>query len=82
MSQGKGPKAFVDLHSLSEDDRIEMIVATVDAGNVCGIFVDDAEAADRYVRKMGDRVKVIDRIAGMMAKAPGVIFLRVGPRGH
>lgn len=77
-----GPKAFVDLASLPEDERIEHIVSTANCGHVVGVFVDDYDAADRYIRKFRDRVKILDRQAGAMPTAPKVVFLRVGPKGH
>jgi hypothetical protein len=70
-------KAFADLADLPEDERIAIIVRTASAGNVVGVVVDDDQAADRYIRKLNARVRVIDRQAGPVK---GTVLIRVGPK--
>jgi hypothetical protein len=71
-------KAFADLADLPEDDRIQIIAESVEAGQVVGFFVDDDAKADRYIRKLGTRVRVIERKANVLVK--GTVFVKVGPR--
>jgi hypothetical protein len=71
-------KAFADLADLPEDDRIRIIAEAVEAGQVVGFFVDDDPKADRYIRKLGARVRVIERKANVLVK--GTVFVKVGPR--
>jgi hypothetical protein len=71
-------KAFADLAGLPEDDRIRIIAEAVEAGQVVGFFVDDDAKADRYIRKLGTRVRVIERKANVLVK--GTVFVKVGPR--
>lgn len=78
----KRPEAFVDLHRLTEDQRIEHIAHTVvEHGKTVGVCVDDVPGkADRYVRKMKERhptVALLDRFNGPVA---GVVTLKFGPQ--
>lgn len=68
------PKAVVDLHALSEDDRIRMVGEHASAGNKVAFVVDNDEAADRYTQKIMQRYPVI---ITMRAKdAMGFVWLR------
>lgn len=76
------PEAFVDMHRLSEDQRIEMIGHTVtEHGKTVGVCVDDEPGKpERYVRKMQRRfptVVLLDRIKGPVK---GVVTLKFGPQ--
>ncbi len=70
-------KAFADLADLPEDERIAIIAATA-ATQIVGFFVDDDVKADRYLRKLGDRVRVIERKSDLLVK--GTVFIKVGPK--
>lgn len=73
-------KAFADLADLPEDERIRMIAATAESGQIVGFVVDDDTKADRYIVKLGAYpVRVIDRGVGPVANT---VLVRVGPRGH
>jgi len=71
-------KAFADLADLPEDKRIAIIGDVASGGLVVGFVVEDAEKADRYVKKLLERFKV--RIVG---RGPGpidkTVLVRVGP---
>jgi hypothetical protein len=69
-------KAFADLADLPEDERIRIIAETAQT-QVVGFFVDDDAKADRYIQKLGGRVRVIERKANVLVK--GTVFIRVGP---
>ncbi len=70
-------KAFADLADLPEDDQIRIIAETAQS-QVVGFFVDDDVKADRYIRKLGDRVRVIERRSNVLVK--GTVFIKVGPK--
>jgi hypothetical protein len=70
-------KAFADLADLPEDERIAVIAATAQT-QVVGFFVDDDVKADRYIRKLGDRVRLIERKPNVLVK--GTVFVKVGPK--
>lgn len=70
-------KGYADLADLPEDERIRIIAETA-ATAIVGFFVDDEEKADRYIRKLGERVRVIERRANVLVK--GTVFVKVGPR--
>jgi hypothetical protein len=70
-------KAFADLADLPEDERIAVIAATAQT-QVVGFFVDDDVKADRYIRKLGDRVRLIERKPDVLVK--GTVFVKVGPK--
>lgn len=70
-------KAFADLADLPEDDQIRIIAETAQS-QVVGFFVDDDAKADRYIRKLGDRVRVIERKSNVLVK--GTVFIKVGPK--
>jgi hypothetical protein len=73
-------KAFADLADLPEDDRIALIGAAAETGQIVGFFVDDDAKADRYIRKLlaAHRVRLIDRAIDVVVK--GTVFVRVGPQ--
>jgi tetrahydromethanopterin S-methyltransferase subunit F len=74
------PKAFIDLATLPEDERIVIIGQSAEAGNTCAVFVDDDTVADRYVKKLKKyQVQIITRMPGL---TPGTVLLKVGPKGH
>lgn len=71
-------EGFADLADLGEDERIEIVVTFVNrTKKTAGVIVEDDAKADRYLRKMGDRVRLIRRGAGLV---PGSIMLTVGAR--
>lgn len=70
-------KGFADLADLPEDDRIAIIAKTAQT-QIIGFFVDDDAKADRYIRKLGDRVRVIERRSDVLVK--GTVFVKVGPK--
>jgi hypothetical protein len=72
-------KGFADLADLPEDERIRLIAEAAQSQTV-GFFVDDDAKADRYIRKLGSRVRVIERHANVLVK--GTVFVKVGPKEH
>ena len=68
---------FTDLADLPEDERIRLIAEAAKT-KVVGFFVDDDAKADRYIRKLGDRVRLIERKADVLVK--GTVFVKVGPK--
>ena len=70
---------FADLADLPEDERIR-IIADRAKTSVVGFFVDDDEKADRYIKKLGNRVRVIDRHSNTPIR--GTVFVKVGPRSE
>ena len=73
--------AFADLADLPEDDRIAIIAKAASNGALVGFIVDDAEKADRYVKKLRERfnVRIVDQSAGPVK---GTVLVRVGPLGN
>jgi hypothetical protein len=69
-------KGFADLADLPEDERIAIIAETAQT-QIVGFFVDDDAKADRYIRKLGTRVRVIERRPNFLVK--GTVFVKVGP---
>lgn len=73
---------YVDLHTTSEDARIELIGMSAE-DRVVGVFVDDENAkVERYKTKIAERfpkVRFIDQTAG---PTTGVVTLRFGPVGN
>ena len=74
-------EGFADLADLPEDDRIEIIGRTAEAGKKVAFVVDDDEKADRYVRKLIERhaVRVLSRGPGPV-KSTVVTVGPIGPR--
>jgi hypothetical protein len=70
-------KAFADIADLPEDERIRIIAETA-AHSIVGFFVDDDAKADRYIKKLGDRVRVIERKSDVLVN--GTVFVKVGPK--
>lgn len=70
-------KAFADIADLPEDDRIALIAATA-ATQIVGFFVDDDVKADRYIKKLGKRVRLIERKSNLPVE--GAVFVKVGPK--
>ena len=70
-------KAFADIADLPEDDCIA-IIAEASRTQIVGFFVDDDAKADRYIRKLGERVRVIERKSNVLVN--GTVFVKVGPR--
>lgn len=70
-------KAYADLADLPEDERIAIIAETAQT-QIVGFFVDDDAKADRYIRKLGDRVRVLERKPNVLVN--GTVFVRVGPK--
>ncbi len=47
---------YIDLHKLSEDERIEMIGhRVIEHNQTIGFIVEDDKKADRYIRKLEKR---------------------------
>lgn len=70
-------KAFADIADLPEDDRIAIIAETAQT-QIVGFFVDDNAKADRYIQKLGNRVRLIERKSDLLVK--GTVFVKVGPK--
>lgn len=78
----KKPEAFVDLHRLTEDQRIDMIGHTVtEHGKTVAVCVDDVPGkADRYSRKVLDRYPGVVELDRFRGPTPGVITIKFGPQ--
>lgn len=70
--------ACTDLADMPEDEQISAIRAAIAEGLVVGVFVDNNEKADRYLRKIGP-VAVLARKKDLVK---GSVFLKLGPRVH
>lgn len=70
-------RAFADLADLPEDERITIIREVAASGNIVAVIVDDDAKADRYVRKLGATVRIIDRSPGPVKNT---ILVRIGPK--
>lgn len=72
---------MVDLHNLSEDDRIDVIGKIVEQDKTVAIMVDDEPGKpQRYISKVIERypnVMVLDRVAGPVK---GVTTIKFGKR--
>ena len=51
----KRKPVFADLHSLTEDQRIDLVGRCVMMGQTTGFLVEDDEKADRYIKKLTER---------------------------
>jgi len=83
MSQPeKRPEAFVDLHALSEDERIQMIGHTVVAhGKTVGVMVDDLPGkVERYLKKLRERFPTVVVLSQTKGPVDGVVTIKVGPQ--
>lgn len=78
----KKPEALVDLHSLSEDERIGVIGHTVtEHGKTVAVCVDDnAAKVARYIRKLRERFPGIVVLSQEKGPTRGVVTIRVGPQ--
>jgi hypothetical protein len=74
-------KAYADLASMSEDDRIRVIGETAAAGNMIGVALEKDEAKiARYIRKVTTRhpnVVLVKRAPGLTS---ATVLLQFGPR--
>jgi hypothetical protein len=71
-------KAYADLASLPEDERIAIIGQTAST-SIVGFFVDDDAKADRYIEKLKKYpVRLIERRSDVLVR--GTVFVRVGPK--
>jgi len=68
-------KAYADLGDLPEDERIEVLAQTAQSA-VVGFVVEDNAKADRYLLKLGPRVRLIGRGPGPVANT---VLVRIGP---
>ncbi len=68
---------YADLADLPEDERIRLIAEQA-ATKIVGFFVDDDAKADRYIHKLGTKVRVIERTRDVLVK--GTVFVKVGPK--
>lgn len=66
---------FVDLASLSENERIEILARHCQAGERVAFFVETNKKADRYMRKLGRRVREIKR----SKTENGLVIVQIGP---
>lgn len=80
----KGPEALVDLHKLTEDQRIDHIGHVVTAhGKTVAICVDATPGkAERYVRKLKRKFPGVTLIDTTDGPTKGVVTIRVGPHQH
>lgn len=78
----KKPEAVVDLHRLSEDERIDAIGHVVtEHGKTVGVCVDDQpEKVARYIRKLKARFPGVAVLSQNKGPVPGVVTIRVGPQ--
>ena len=71
---------FLDLYSMSEDERIAQIGLAVLAGRTVAFVTDDEPGkAERYIEKLTARfpgLRVVSRHAGPLA---GTVGVKVGP---
>ena len=80
-------KAFADLESLPEDDRIDVIGnTTMTCGNpfatepfIVGFIVESEEKADRYIEKLKKKFPEIVIIGKGAGPVKGTVAVRVGP---
>jgi hypothetical protein len=73
--------AFADLGDMPEDERLEVIGITAEAGAQVAFVVDDMPKADRYVAKLKDAGYKIQEVS--RCKGPnGTVIVRVGPKMH
>jgi hypothetical protein len=73
--------AYVDLHSLTEDQRIDMIGELVMKHNQSSAFVvEDKEKADRYMTKL--KAKYPGIVELLRFPLAGQVAVKVGPPVH
>lgn len=77
----KGPKAFLDLHRLEEDRRIEMIGHTVMEHRQTAAVVTDADPGkrERYIAKLRERFPGIVVLKEFDGPTPGAVTVTLGP---
>lgn len=68
------PKAIIDIHALSEDDRVRMVGETASRGQRVGFVVDNDAAADRYTEKIMQRYPSV--IITWRANSNGCVWLK------
>jgi hypothetical protein len=75
---------YVDLHAMSEDDRIDLIGRMVlEKSATIGCFVDlDGVKGDRYISKVKARFPSIVLKGRCAGPTPGVETLKFGPPVH
>lgn len=73
---------FADLHSLSEDDRIDAIGRRAALGFVVGVVLerDEPEKIERYIRKVTDRFPSVTMLKRIEGPTPLVITLQFAKR--
>lgn len=72
--------SMLDLHRLSEDDRIRLVAAAIKEGKTIGVLVDDVPGKpDRYLRKIRALVPDVQVIYRGPGPTPGAYTLKLGP---
>jgi len=72
---------YVDLHTLTEDQRIDMIGhAAMDHNKAIAFVVEDKHKANRYVAKLKDKFPGIVEL--MRFPLAGQVAVKVGPPVH
>lgn len=71
---------YVDLYTLTEDDRIKVIGETAMAGKIVGFVVEDAsDKADRYLGKLTEKFPGIAVYSRTPGPVRGTTMIKVGP---
>jgi hypothetical protein len=76
------PEAFLDLHRLSEDQRIDMIGHTVtEHGKTVAVCVDDITGKpERYIAKVQKLFPGVAVLGQFKGPTPGVVTIKFGPQ--
>jgi hypothetical protein len=79
--QRKKPAAYIDLHSIDEDKRIDTIGHAVMVHRSIADVITDAEPgkAERYIAKLKAKfpgIQILERFDG---PTPGAVTVKVGP---
>lgn len=73
-------KGYSDLADLPENQRIEIIGKAAEAGNLCGIALeDDDEKIRRYIEKLTTRFPKVRHISTAPGIVPGTVLVSIGP---
>ena len=73
-------KGYSDLADLPEDQRIKIIGEAAQAGNICGVALeDDADKIARYIEKLTSQFPKVRHISTDPGLVPGTVTVRVGP---
>lgn len=73
-------KAYADIASLPEDERIRIVGEAARAGNLVGVALeDDAEKIARYIEKITKRFPDVRHISTDPGLVTGTVLLHIGP---